>query len=76
MGAMLEMVNSDERVSALLARNPKAARVLLDHGMHCIGCAIARFETLAEACAIYSIPLERLLSDLNVATRTERNENT
>jgi hybrid cluster-associated redox disulfide protein len=71
-----EMVNTDEMVSALLTRHPRAARVLLNHGMHCVGCAIARFETLAEACAIYGIPVERLLRDLEAATTSERNGNT
>jgi hybrid cluster-associated redox disulfide protein len=32
--------------------------------MHCVGCAIARFETLAEACAVYGVPVERLLDEL------------
>ena len=42
------MINTHETVSALLAK----ARVLRvscgNHGMHCVGCAIAPFETLAE----------------------------
>ena len=44
---------ADETVAELLAREPRAVRILLGHGMHCVGCAIARFETLAEVCAIY-----------------------
>jgi hybrid cluster-associated redox disulfide protein len=71
-----EMVNTDELVSTLLSRNPRAAGVLLNHGMHCIGCSISRFETLAEACGIYGIPVECLLRDLDVATKAERNDNT
>jgi hybrid cluster-associated redox disulfide protein len=55
---------ADETVAALLAREPRAARVLLDHGMHCVGCAIAPFETLAEICAVYGVSLEQLMVDL------------
>jgi hybrid cluster-associated redox disulfide protein len=51
-------------VAALLAREPRLARVLLRHGMHCVGCAIAPFETIAEACAIYGVSVEQLLGDL------------
>jgi hypothetical protein len=36
--------------------------------MHCVGCAIAPFETLAEACEIYGISLGDLLAELNAAT--------
>ena len=64
MGDRREMVNTDDMVSALLIRHPRAARVLLNHGMHCVGCAIARFETLAEACAVYGVPVEGLLDEL------------
>jgi len=32
--------------------------------MYCVGCAIARFETLAEACAVYGVPVEHILNEL------------
>jgi hybrid cluster-associated redox disulfide protein len=56
---------ADETVAALLAREPRAARVLLSHRMHCAGCAIAPFETIAEICAIYGVSVEQLLIDLH-----------
>jgi hybrid cluster-associated redox disulfide protein len=61
---MSEVINAHETVSALLARDPHAARVLLNHHMHCVGCAIAPFETLAEVCLVYGVPLEQLLEEL------------
>jgi hybrid cluster-associated redox disulfide protein len=61
---MFEMINEHETVSALLARDPRAARILLNHRMHCVGCAIAPFETLAEVCLVYGVPLEPLLEEL------------
>jgi len=57
-------INTDEMVSVLLTRHPRAARVLVNHGMYCVGCAIARFETLAEACAVYGVPVEHILNEL------------
>lgn len=53
MGDRREMVNTDDIVSALLTRHPRVARVLVNHGMHCVGCAIGRFEAQSEACAVY-----------------------
>ena len=58
------MTDSDETVSALLERNPLAARILLNHGLHCVGCVMAPFETLAEVCQVYGVPLEQLLEEL------------
>ena len=64
MGPLPNVAKADETVAELLAREPRAVRILLGHGMHCVGCAIARFETLAEVCAIYGVPLEQLLEEL------------
>jgi hybrid cluster-associated redox disulfide protein len=66
----------EETVAALLARDPRAARVLLDHGMHCVGCAIAPFETLSEICTIYGVSLEQLLADLRSHCASEKGETT
>jgi hybrid cluster-associated redox disulfide protein len=65
---------ANETVAALLSREPRAARVLLDRGMHCVGCAIAPFETIAEICAIYGVSLERLLVDLRDHGASETRE--
>jgi hybrid cluster-associated redox disulfide protein len=64
MSLVPDVSYADETVAALLAREPRAARVLLDHGMHCVGCAIAPFETLAEICVIYGVSLEQLIVEL------------
>jgi hybrid cluster-associated redox disulfide protein len=68
---MSEVINAHETVSALLARDPQAARVLLNHRMHCVGCAIAPFETLAEVCLVYGVPLEHLLEELRHGSSME-----
>ena len=67
---------ADETVAALLAREPRAARVLLDHGMHCVGCAIAPFETLAEICVVYGVSLEQLIGALRSHCASEERETT
>jgi hybrid cluster-associated redox disulfide protein len=64
MGDRPDVISAHDTVSVLVARDPRAARILLNHGMHCVGCAIAPFETLAEVCAVYGLPLESLLDEL------------
>jgi hybrid cluster-associated redox disulfide protein len=61
---MNEPVTAHDLVADVLKR-PFAPSVLLAYRMHCVGCAIGRFETLAEACASYGVRLEGLLDDLN-----------
>jgi hybrid cluster-associated redox disulfide protein len=67
---------ADETVAELLAREPSAARVLLNHGMHCVGCVMAPFETLSEICTIYGVSLEQLLADLRNHCAAEEGETT
>jgi len=62
---MTQPVTAILTVAEVLLRRPFAARVLVNHRMHCVGCAIAPFETLAEACEIYGVSLSDLLEELN-----------
>jgi hybrid cluster-associated redox disulfide protein len=71
MSSIPDVALPDETIAALLIREPRAGRILLSYGMHCVGCAIAPFETLAEVCAIYGVPVSRLLEDLRDTAGTE-----
>ena len=59
-----DAIYASQTVATLLANEPRAARVLLDHRMHCAGCPIAPFETLADICVIYGVSLEQLIAEL------------
>ena len=65
---MTESLTASTTVADVLLRRPLAARILVNHRMYCVGCAIAPFETLEEACEIYGISLRHLLAELNAAT--------
>lgn len=67
---MTEPLSPGTTVADALLKRPSAARILVNHRMHCVGCAIAPFETLEEACGVYGVSLRDLLAELN-ATTTE-----
>ena len=70
---MTQSVTATTTVADALLKRPFAARILVNHRMHCVGCAIAPFETLAEACGICGVSLEDVLKELNdqaTATRS------
>lgn len=69
-----DVIGAHELVATLLERDPRAARILLNHGMHCVGCAIAPFETLADVCAVYGVPVARLLEELGAPRPDADNE--
>ena len=55
---------ADLTIHALLDAHPDAGAVLLRHGMACVGCVMARFETLAEAAREYGLEAGALLAEL------------
>ena len=46
-------------------KNPEKADILLEAGMHCLGCPASQMETLEEACEVHGIDVEEVLSKLN-----------
>ncbi|MGL5328117.1 MAG: DUF1858 domain-containing protein [Peptostreptococcaceae bacterium] len=59
------MINKDTTMGEILEKNPKAADVLMEFGMGCLGCPSATMETLEQACFIHGINLEEVLNKLN-----------
>lgn len=60
-----KMIDKTTKIGDLLQSNPEKAQILLDAGMHCLGCPAAQMETLEEACAVHGIDVEELVSNLN-----------
>jgi len=46
------------------------AEVLLSVGMHCLGCALARGETIADAAAVHGVDVDDLVEKLNEAAES------
>jgi hybrid cluster-associated redox disulfide protein len=51
-------------VAELLMARPAAAAAFAVREMACVGCPMARFETLAEVAAAYGVELDALLEDV------------
>lgn len=43
---------------------PQTIRVILDHHMLCVGCPIARFQTVSDACKEHCVDKDRFLEDI------------
>jgi hybrid cluster-associated redox disulfide protein len=59
------MIEKTWTIGELLEKQPEKASVLMDAGMHCLGCIAATGETLEEACMVHGIDVEELLEELN-----------
>jgi hybrid cluster-associated redox disulfide protein len=58
-------ITKDMLISKILEVKPDAAGVLISHGMGCLGCPSAQFESLEQAAAVHGMDVEKLLADLN-----------
>ena len=61
-------IDATSNVEELIDRYPSTARVFVSRRMACVGCEVARFETVADVCEIYRQPLDAMLRELRAAT--------
>lgn len=55
----------DMTIGEMLRTNPAVAPVLLEAGMHCLGCPSAQAESLEEAAMVHGIDINELMEKLN-----------
>ena len=57
--------NKDTKIGEIVENAPEKVEILLDAGMHCLGCPASQAETLEEACLVHGIEVEELIEKLN-----------
>ncbi len=57
--------NKDTKIGELLEVAPEKAEILMEAGMHCLGCPASQAETLEEACEVHGIDVEELVKKIN-----------
>jgi len=57
-------IGLDDIVDDVLRRQPATFRIFLDYKMRCIGCPIARFHTIGEACRAHHVEPTAFLAAL------------
>ena len=58
-------INKDMTIGELLEKAPEKADILLEAGMHCLGCPASQGETIEEACAVHGIDVDEIIAKLN-----------
>ncbi len=59
------MIDKNMKIGELLEQFPEKADILLEAGMHCLGCPASQAETLEEACGVHGIDVDDLVKELN-----------
>lgn len=60
-------VTKDMTIGQLLSVAPLVAPVLMEVGMHCLGCPSAQAETLEEAAMVHGLDADLLVEKINAS---------
>ena len=58
-------INKDTKIGEIVKNAPEKAEILLEVGMHCLGCPASQAETLEEACAVHGLDVDEVLEKMN-----------
>lgn len=63
----METFTKNTTIGELLSVYPECAPILMEIGMHCLGCPSAQMETLGEAAMVHGIYADLLVEKINAA---------
>ena len=63
----MAQVSKDTKIGELMMMFPEAAPILMEIGMHCLGCPAFQMETLEEAAMVHGIDSALLVEKINAA---------
>ncbi len=58
-------ITKEMTIGEILRVNPNVAPVLLEAGMHCLGCPSAQGESLEEAAMVHGLDIDELMAAVN-----------
>jgi hybrid cluster-associated redox disulfide protein len=61
----MQKITGDMSIMEVVEQWPQTAQVLMRHGMGCLGCAAARFESIGQGAAAHGIDIGPLITALN-----------
>ena len=63
-------VTKDSVIGELLAQDMQIAAVLMNSGMHCVGCPASQMESLEEACMVHGMDVTEVIDSINNSLET------
>lgn len=60
-----QKIIKDSNILDTLNKYPHTIKVFQKHGFHCIGCALARYESIEEGAMVHGIDVDKLVKELN-----------
>ena len=58
-------ISKNTTIGELLQTNPEVAPILMEIGMHCLGCPSSQMESIGEAAMVHGIDADLLVEKVN-----------
>lgn len=59
-------ITGEMLIGEILKSKPEAAEILMEAGMHCLGCPSSQMESLTDACMVHGLDADAVLAKLNL----------
>lgn len=64
---MTQVITKDMLIGDILRLDSNLVPLLLEMGMHCLGCPSSQMESLADACMVHGVDADDMVQRLNAA---------
>jgi len=71
----MDSITKEMTIGEVVEKYPQSVEVFLRHGLMCFGCAVARFENVAQGAMAHGIDVDALMKDLNAAVAAPQTSN-
>jgi len=65
MPSKIKAITKDILIGELVKQYPQSVGIMLEHGLQCIGCHVASWETLEQGATSHGIDVKTLLKEIN-----------
>ena len=67
-----EGITKEMNFAEVLEKYPQTADIMMKHGLHCIGCHIAAYESIEQGCMAHGMgeeDLKKMIDEMNMAIK-------
>ena len=67
----MAQVNKNMSIAEVVMKWPETAGAFMENGLHCYGCAAARFETIEQGAMAHGVDPDKLIEAINASIKEE-----
>ncbi len=70
-------ITKDTLITEAMEKCPEALGIFFEHGLHCVGCGGAAFETIEQGCQVHGMnekEIEKIVDEINKAVKGKKSK--